>query len=71
MHSVRLRSHDGRMLYRALLVCSEDECTEVFEAYGTLAELETLACDCGCALEIVGCPDAVEGRDTALELTPL
>ena len=59
------------MLYRALLICSDDECTDVFEAYGTLEELETLACDCCCALEIVGCPDQAGEKPGALELLPL
>jgi hypothetical protein len=59
------------MLYRALLICSDDECTEVFVAYGTLEELETLACDCGCGLEIVGCPEEAEGRAGEVELMPL
>ena len=44
----------------ARLVCSEEECTETFEAYGPLDELQALACDCGCALEIVGWPDTLE-----------
>jgi hypothetical protein len=59
------------VIYRALLICSDEDCTEVFEAFGTLAELETLACDCGCGLEIIGCPDEVAGRDAELELIPL
>jgi hypothetical protein len=59
------------MLYRALLICSEPECTEVFEAYGTLEELQTLACDCGCGLEIIGCPDEAGGRPGEVELIPL
>jgi hypothetical protein len=35
------------------LICSDDQCTERFEAYGELADLEALACDCGCGLVIV------------------
>ena len=38
-------------MFRALLVCADGDCAEVFEAYGSLEELETLACDCGCSLE--------------------
>ena len=58
------------MLYRARLICSDDDCTDTFEAYGTLEELEALACDCGCGLEIVGWPeDAADARE--LELLPL
>jgi hypothetical protein len=38
----------------ARLICSAPECTEVYEARGaTLAELDALACDCGCGLELV------------------
>jgi hypothetical protein len=40
-------------VFRAVLICSDGDCDEVFEAYGSIAELEALACDCGCALEIV------------------
>jgi len=28
-------------------------CAEVFEAYGSLEELEALACDCGCSFEVI------------------
>jgi hypothetical protein len=53
----------------ARLVCSDGECTAVFEARaGTLTELEALACDCGCALVVVAWPDVVEGPPTELEL---
>jgi hypothetical protein len=59
------------MLYAALICCDED-CTEVFEAYGTLEELETLACDCGCALEIISISEAGDAsRDHGLELLPV
>jgi hypothetical protein len=36
-----------------LLSCHDSSCTAVFEAHGHLEDLETLACDCGCALQIV------------------
>ena len=48
-------------MFRALLICSDEECTELFEAYGALAELEALACDCGCALHVVALHE-VEGQ---------
>jgi len=58
-------------MFRARLICSDDDCTEVFEAYGALAELEALACECGCGLAVVGFPlwvnDAVDG----VELDPV
>ena len=47
-------------MFHAVLICSEDECTEVFEAYGSLEELESLACDCGCALQVLGISEAGE-----------
>ena len=57
------------MLY-ALLICSDDDCTEIFEAYGSLEELETLACGCGCALHVISIseaePDPVPGRGPEL-----
>jgi len=47
-----------RLMYIARLVCSDEACAEevTLEA-ATLAELETLICDCGCALEVIGWPD--------------
>lgn len=46
---------------RAVLICSDEECTERFDAYGPIEELAALACDCGCALAIVGWPDDRSG----------
>jgi hypothetical protein len=47
-------------MYVARLVCSDEACAEeVAHEAATLAELETLLCDCGCALEIIGWPDVV------------
>jgi hypothetical protein len=45
-------------VFRALLICSDEDCAELFEAYGSLDELEALACDCGCSLEILSLEDA-------------
>jgi len=60
------------MVYAAL-ICCDDDCTEVFEAYGTLEELETLACDCGCALQVITISEAADApaRDHGLELLPV
>ncbi len=58
----------------ARLICSDEECTEVFEARAvTLAELEALACDCGCALQVISISEAAAGhsRDHGLELLPV
>ena len=69
MQAVRSGSHHERVLY-ALLICCDDECTDIFEAYGSLEELETLACDCGCALQVISIsetePDPVPGRGPEL-----
>jgi hypothetical protein len=45
-------------MYIARLVCSDEACAEeLTQETATLAELETLLCDCGCALEVIGWPD--------------
>ncbi len=56
------------MVYIAVLICSDDDCTERFEARGTLAELETLACECGCGLHVTGWAVPVASRAAPLEL---
>lgn len=48
-------------MVHALLMCSEDECTDTYEVYGLLEEIEALACECGCGLAVIGWPDTVEG----------
>jgi hypothetical protein len=54
-------------MFMALLICSDEGCAELFEAYGTLEELEALACDCGCSLEILSLQD-VEGEEQGFDL---
>ena len=49
-------------MVHARLICSDDDCDETFEAWGTLEELEALACDCGCALEVLAVSDAAAGE---------
>jgi hypothetical protein len=45
----------------ARLICSDEACAEELLAEAaTLRELETLVCDCGCALEPIGWPDRAE-----------
>ena len=56
-------------MVRALLICSDDDCTALFEAHGELEEIEALACSCGCGLAMVGWPEPAE--DGELELAPL
>ena len=50
-------------MYVARLACADAECADevVLEA-ATLAELETLICECGCALAVIGWPDVVAER---------
>jgi hypothetical protein len=48
-------------MFRALLLCSDGDCAEVFEAYGSLGELEALACDCGCSLELFEISESRDG----------
>jgi hypothetical protein len=41
------------------LICSDEGCAEELEAVvAAPAELDALACDCGCCLQVVGFPDA-------------
>ena len=71
MQLVRPLEHDGRM-FRALLLCADGECAEVFEAYGSLEELEALACDCGCALHVISVSNVDEPeRERGFELIPV
>ena len=49
------------VVYVARLICSDAACAaEVAAEAATLRELETLVCDCGCALEPIGWPDSVD-----------
>ena len=57
-------------MFHARLICSDGDCDETFEAWGTLSELEALACDCGCALELLTLGDAA-ADERQLELAPL
>jgi hypothetical protein len=42
------------VVFHALLICSDDSCAEEVEAYGMrLEELEAIACECGCALQLI------------------
>jgi hypothetical protein len=49
-------------MFHARLICSDGDCDDSFEAWGTLDELEALACDCGCALEILTLGGAAPGE---------
>jgi hypothetical protein len=54
-------------MFHATLICTDDDCDETFEAWGTLEELESLACDCGCTLQVLTL-DECGGEDARLEL---
>ena len=46
------------VMYSARLVCTDPSCAEEIAAEtATLGELDSLLCECGCALEVVGWPD--------------
>jgi hypothetical protein len=47
-------------MVRARLICSGEDCTAVFEALGSLEDVEALACECGCALELLVWPEPVD-----------
>ncbi len=47
------------MVGQARLVCSDGDCAVLYEASGPLGELETLGCDCGAGLLLLGWPEAV------------
>ena len=61
------------MVVKARLFCTDAKCAAIYEAIGTLEELEALACSCGAGLEIVGWPDEAGrgGGGDGLELLPL
>ena len=60
------------VVYRALLVCSDEGCAAEYEAYGTLPEIEALCCDCGLGLEPPGWPEeAYEAGDAPVRLVLL
>ena len=59
-------------MFRALLLCADGECAEVFEAYGSLEELEAIACDCGCSLELLEISETGEPAPApGFELIPM
>lgn len=52
-------------MFHAMLICSDGDCADTFEAWGTLEELEVLACDCGCTLEVLSWDEAEAGDGRA------
>ncbi len=58
-----------RAMFVARLICSDTDCAEEQEVHvGTLAELERLLCDCGCALEVIAWPDWADAEATVITL---
>ena len=53
------------------LICSDAGCAEVFEAFGSLEEVEALACECGCSLQVIGWLGEHRGRDSFVALLPM
>lgn len=59
-------------MFHARLICSDDDCTEEFDAYGSLEELAALACDCGCSLELIAVSESDESPvDGGFVLVPV
>jgi hypothetical protein len=60
-------------MFRALVICPDEDCAETFDAVGELEELEALACECGYTLTIerISETDGEPTRGTAFELTAL
>ena len=60
------------VVFHALLICSDEACAEEVEAYGMrLEELEAIACECGCSLQLLAVSEVrfeSVRRSTALEV---
>ena len=57
-------------MFHARLICSDGDCDETFEAWGTLEELQALACECGCALELLTLGETA-ADEARLDLEPV
>lgn len=55
-------------MFRGLLICSDGDCAELFEAYGSIEELEALACDCGCSLHVLTLEETEEEDQQGFDL---
>jgi hypothetical protein len=59
-------------MFRATVICPDDECAEAFDAVAELEQLEALMCDCGCTLHVERISESDEHvRDEPFELIPL
>jgi hypothetical protein len=59
------------VVYRALLVCSDEGCAAEYEVFGTLPEIEALCCDCGLGLQSLGWPEEAAESPYEAEDTPV
>ena len=58
-----------QVMFVARLICSDVDCAEEQEVHaGSLAELERLLCECGCALELIAWPDWAEDSAEVVSL---
>jgi hypothetical protein len=55
----------------ALLICTDDGCDALYEAWGSADEIEALACDCRCTLHVVRWLGEDDDEGHGLELVPL
>jgi hypothetical protein len=39
-------------MFRATLICPDAACAAVYDAVGSLEEIQLIACECGCTLQI-------------------
>lgn len=59
-------------MFVARLQCSDPACAETSVAEATtIAELETLSCECGCGLAVLAWPDWVEDEPVLAAVVPL
>jgi hypothetical protein len=62
------------VVFRALVVCSGEECLAEYEVVGPWEEIEVVCCDCGLGLQVLAWPEeAYEAEVPAvrLDLLPL
>jgi hypothetical protein len=51
------------VVFHALLICTDEACADEVEAYGMrLEELEAIACECGCAMQVLAVSEVVFER---------
>ena len=60
-------------MFRATVICPDDDCAEAFDAVAELEQLEALMCDCGCTLRVERSAESDEraARRATFELVPL